>query len=756
MLDLSLKGSTTKMVHMILHHDAIDPTQWDLFVARHPSGHILQSAQWGTLKSQFGWRCRRVAVAQSDHLLLAGAQILFRRVAGLTIAYVPRGPVTDWTDATVTRRIMNEIIDICREEAATLLKLEPELIDMPTNHALLHSYGLTPSEETIQPPSTIILTIGDSEDAILKRMKSKWRYNIRLAARKGITVREAMPDDMAAFNTMMADTGNRDGFTVHSPAYYEKAYELFVPEQAAYLLAEYEGTPLAAIVVFVLGDTAWYLWGASSNRERNRMPNHALQWAGIRWAREHGATHYDLWGIPDEVGQMAVDANSWDGTPVPSSALAIDVNALPQGELWGVYRFKQGFGGDVVRHIGAWEMALKSQHHKLYRLGMRARALNTKVRQRGSAVRAASQAQQATATPPPGLRAVNDPSTWRATLEQLPNPHLLQSWEWGQLKEQTDWHAERYIVEQKRKPVAAFQFLWRQLSGSMPVRVAYVPKGPVVDWRDEKVVGATLEHIEQLAQRRGCIFVKIDPDVREDRTEGPRVLHTLHRREWCFSPEQIQFKNTAYTDLSGGEEAVLAAMKSKWRYNIRLAGRRGLSVRNCGMGELSTFYDLYAETGARDGFLIRPFDYYEPIWRSYLNAQQDEPNPAGGALLLAEHADDHLPVAGLFLMRYGDRSWYFYGASSERHRRDMPNYLLQFEAMRWAMEQGCTCYDWWGAPTDLEDEEDSMQGVWRFKQGFGAEFAPHIGAWDFPIKDTLYATYTRAIPAALGVMRRFR
>jgi len=111
-------------------------------------------------------------------------------------------------------------------------------------------------------------------------------------------------------------------------------------------------------------------------------------------------------------------------------------------------------------------------------------------------------------------------------------------------------------------------------------------------------------------------------------------------------------------------------------------------------------------------------------------------------------------VAGLFLFRYGDRAWYFYGASSERHRRDMPNYLLQWEALRWALAQGCTVYDWWGAPTHLDDPHDGMQGVWQFKQGFGAAFQPHIGAWDFVVSPLGYRLYSEAMPRALAWLRQ--
>lgn len=174
-------------------------------------------------------------------------------------------------------------------------------------------------------------------------------------------------------------------------------------------------------------------------------------------------------------------------------------------------------------------------------------------------------------------------------------------------------------------------------------------------------------------------------------------------------------------------------MKSKWRYNIRLAEKRGITVRTGDVADFAAFHALYAETGERDGFLIRPYDYYATTWRTFLDAQNQADNPAWGVLLLAEHPEESQPLAGLFLMRYGERAWYFYGASSDPRRRDMPNHLLQWEAMRWAKVVGCTVYDWWGAPIHPEDEGDAMQGVWRFKEGFGAELRVHVGAWDWPV-----------------------
>jgi peptidoglycan pentaglycine glycine transferase (the first glycine) len=712
-------------------------------------------------------------VRGEDGTILAGALVLFRKVAGLTLAYVPKGPLTDWRDRALTDRLLTAMCAEAQRQGAILLKIEPDLPDSGSNRALLASYGFRPSPQTVQPRSTVLIDIsaggGANEEAILGRMKSKWRYNVRLAERKDVTVRAGNEDDLRHFQALMAETGERDAFDVHSIDYYRKAFEVFVPERGAFLFAEFEGEPLASIVVLHAGDTAWYLWGASSNRQRNRMPNHALQWAAMRWARERGATRYDLWGIPDEIGQVALGMRGDTGDPVRAEDVPVGVNAFPEGDLWGVFRFKEGFGGTIERFVGAWDLPISAVGYQIYQVGLAIREQGLVIGDRGLGRRIArlvSREQSSVPNPQSPVPShqspvtntqypISNPQHWRATLSALPAPHVLQSWEWGEIKEQTGWQAQRYALRgADGPPRAAFQFLWRQPIAQLPLRVGYIPKGPVVDWEDEEAVDAVLAQIESVCRAQGCLFVKIDPDVAESERAGRRLRALLLHRGWRFSPEQIQFKNTACTDLAGDEESLMMAFKSKWRYNIRLAERRGIEIRQGDQSDLRLFYELYEETSARDGFLVRPFNYYKTTWETMLAAQSEAQNPAGGALLLAEHAEEEKPVAGLFLFRYGKRAWYFYGASSERRRRDMPNHLLQWRAIQWARAQGCTLYDWWGAPTHLDDPNDPMQGVWSFKEGFDAQFRPHIGAWDWSPLPPLWSIYHKAMPLILDWMRR--
>jgi lipid II:glycine glycyltransferase (peptidoglycan interpeptide bridge formation enzyme) len=313
---------------------------WDAFVAAHPAGHILQTPAWGELKAAFGWQCAQVALAESDRIV-AGAQLLFRplplRLA--TVAYIPKGPIVDWDDHKQAALLWGAIDQAARAHRAAFLKIEPGVEDSLAWRGRLADMAFQPSPQTLQPPRTIYVDIAPDEETILAAMKSKTRYNVGLAARKGVSVREGSDADVATFNRLMGETGERDRFGVHSPEYYELAYRLFVTSsRAALLLAEYEGRPLAGLMVFALGRMAWYFYGASSNEQRNLMPTYLLQWEAMRWAKARGCTVYDLWGIPD----------------ADEETLEAQFSERHDG-LWGVYRFKRGFGGRVVRGVGAWD-----------------------------------------------------------------------------------------------------------------------------------------------------------------------------------------------------------------------------------------------------------------------------------------------------------------------------------------------------------------------------------------------------------------
>ena len=349
-------------------------------------------------------------------------------------------------------------------------------------------------------------------------------------------------------------------------------------------------------------------------------------------------------------------------------------------------------------------------------------------------------------TPDVNVYLSTDREAWNRGLLRFPTPHVLQTWEWGEVKAQTGWRAFPLVLKREAEVVGQALLLRRPVPFT-PLGLGYVPKGPVVDWEDQEAVDATLRALVRVAHRLRLLFLKIDPDVDPDTPAGRHVLATLQTLGWRFSPQQIQFRSTVLVDLTGDEDDLLARMKSKWRYNIRLARRRGVTVRRGTEDDLPVFYGLYEETARRDGFLIRPYGYYEYTWRHFMARKM-------AVLLLAEREGQ--TVAGLMLFLFGRRAWYMYGASrGGEARRHMPNHLLQWEAMQVARARGCTVYDMWGAPDELVDT-DPMWGVYRFKAGFGGRFQRWIGAWDYPVYPTLYGLYAHILPRVMHTLSRWQ
>ncbi len=343
---------------------------------------------------------------------------------------------------------------------------------------------------------------------------------------------------------------------------------------------------------------------------------------------------------------------------------------------------------------------------------------------------------------------------WNERIADLPGAHILQTSEWGRFKSSFGWQSLPHLWQDDQgRARAAALVLKRSVPGGLGV--FYAPRGPLLDWTDTALASGVLQDLQTLAKKRGGIFIKIDPEIilgrgiplsEEDQKnpDGEKILSLFRSLGWRYSQDQVQFRNTAWLDLSGSEEDWLARMKQKTRYNLRLGQRKGVQVRVGGVDDLPMLYRLYAETSIRDGFVIRSEAYYNMLWRSFIERGLAEP-------LIAEV--DGEAVSGLVLFSFAGKAWYLYGMSSQAHREKMPNYLLQWEAMRRAKARGCALYDLWGAP-EVFDESDSMWGVFRFKEGLGGAVVRTCGAWDFPARPQLYILYTRILPRVLDYMRR--
>ncbi len=337
-------------------------THWNDFLSKLPHPHILQTLEWAGQKKEIGWQAEPIMLTGDEDSPAAGALVLTRsiRLLGIgprySVCYVPRGPVLAWEDQSLRKKMLDAVEEFCRQKNAIFIKIDPEVsigTGIPGSAeettdvlgtailAELTARKWRTSVEQIQFRNTVLIDLNGTEETWLARMKQKTRYNIRLAQRSGVTIRTGSKEDLPLLYRMYAQTANRDGFIIREERYYLRLWQKFIEKGYAIpLIAVVEGEPVAALVMFIFGKTAWYFYGMSSGNQREKMPNYLLQLEAMRVAKSHGCETYDLWGAPDD----------FDG----------------QDRMSGVFRFKEGLGGVLQRGIGAWDFPNKPFLYFLY------------------------------------------------------------------------------------------------------------------------------------------------------------------------------------------------------------------------------------------------------------------------------------------------------------------------------------------------------------------------------------------------------
>ena len=353
-----------------------DAATWDDFTQRHPQGHLLQSAGWGALKGCFGWERCHLAVADTAGLL-AGAQMLFRHRLGVSVAYVPRGPLFAG-DATADALLLKALEWQARRRRAVFLRIEPNVLEGDPAAVMLHSFLLLHGFRTadpIQPHSSVHLDLVPPPERLLAAMSKGHRADIRRAEREGVAIRVGETDrDLDAFYAIMEATGARAGFAIHSRDYYRTSWDLFGGSAASsvsrgprlegesharLLLAEHAGATLAAFLIFAWAGAGLYLYSGALEEGLKSGANHALQWQALLWAKERGCTRYDFWGVPDALGQAAATDDATERARLEQAAQA--------DPLAGVSRFKKGFGGRIVRYLPAYDLVYVPALYALWR-----------------------------------------------------------------------------------------------------------------------------------------------------------------------------------------------------------------------------------------------------------------------------------------------------------------------------------------------------------------------------------------------------
>lgn len=328
-------------------------------------------------------------------------------------------------------------------------------------------------------------------------------------------------------------------------------------------------------------------------------------------------------------------------------------------------------------------------------------------------------------------------------LETNKKSHFLQSPEWAKVK--TDWENEMIVVEENDEIKGAMSILLRKV----PIfnrYIMYAPRGFVCDEHDKETLRKLTEKAKEVAKKYKAFIFRLDPDISNDDEEFKKIAEELGykiKKNIKNIDQVIQPKYVSRLNLSNKtEDELLASFNQKTRYNIRLAKKKGVQTRIGTKDDLETFYNIMKETGSRDNFFIRPLSYFEHLYECM--------GEKHARLIIAEHEGN--PIAAVMPIMYGNKVWYLYGGSSNKYRNLMPNYLLQFEMMKWGLENNCDIYDFRGV-SGFKDENDPQYGVYRFKKGFNGDFVEFVDElyiifnpfmnWIFNVSEKCYKELSR-------------
>ncbi|MCL2266138.1 MAG: peptidoglycan bridge formation glycyltransferase FemA/FemB family protein [Treponema sp.] len=331
---------------------------------------FLQSSMWGEFKSRFGWKARAffVSLVFNNEEIKIPLLVLTRRLLRVfSFAYVPWGPelpkvfpeekrpeAAAQLSAMLKPLIARNAIFIRFDFPWFNVENQEECSGIKEQKRRKKEFqsvpGFKKAAAEVQPPDTVIINLDAACEEILAQMKPKWRYNISLAAKKGVNTEVCGAEKIEIFYSLLKETAARDGLAIHKIDYYKTLFDVCAGKQNVkiYLyLASHDSDVLGAIAVLFRGSYATYLYGASSNKKRNLMASYALQWKAMRDAKDSGCVYYDLFGIPP-----------YDD---------------PNHPMEGLYRFKTGFGGSIIHRPGSWDYPYKKPVYGLFNIAERFR-----------------------------------------------------------------------------------------------------------------------------------------------------------------------------------------------------------------------------------------------------------------------------------------------------------------------------------------------------------------------------------------------
>lgn len=275
------------------------------FLQNNPKTNFMQSPEWARVKTE--WKNEFITVEDENGNIKGTMSILLRKVPFINrhIMYAPRGFVCDVHDKETLKELTIKAQEIAKKYRAFIFRLDPDVLQSDEEFKkIITELGYKTKKniknigQVLQPKYIFRLNVKDkTEEELLQSFESKTRYNIRLAGRKGVTVRQGTRDDLKIFYDIMKTTGSRDDFFIRPLSYFQKIYDEMGEKHARIYIAEFEGEPIAATMPIYYGNKVWYLYGGSSNKHRNLMPNYLIQWEMIKWAIEEKCDWYDFRGV---------------------------------------------------------------------------------------------------------------------------------------------------------------------------------------------------------------------------------------------------------------------------------------------------------------------------------------------------------------------------------------------------------------------------------------------------------------------------
>lgn len=322
------------------------------------------------------------------------------------------------------------------------------------------------------------------------------------------------------------------------------------------------------------------------------------------------------------------------------------------------------------------------------------------------------------------------PDGWDEAATRGPTGHVLQSSTWAAIREEQGWRAEFL------RPAGSHALvLWRRLPAGLSF--GYCPRGPV----GTAELGAALEALAAHARETsGALVLKVDPE--RTLVEAGEALRAAGFRP---GPDIQPVVTTLTLALDVDPDALMADLEKDTRWSVRQAEKRGVTLYQAATDDdLAGFYDLYALTGRRAGFITRTHAYYRTVWRRLIDA--------GLATLWLAQAEGQ-PVAGAMTWHCGDRELYMYGATNEAGRKTYAAYALLWRCITEAKARAARTFDFGGIPRDPADTGDPMHGPYLFKKGFGGTVTQWVGAHDLAPHASRYRAFLLAEPLYTRALR---